>query len=365
MATNKHINGSDYFRIRRTIGHQLVDGKKKPIYKYFYGTSERDAKNKYKAYLQEQERLKYEKQYMLDTATLNMRAEEYISSVLAVSAKYASGTKDRYASSYRVHVEGSWLDKMSVKDIKSADIQSFYNDLDVTMSTLKQVNRFLAALYKWMVKCDYATDVISAVELPQKPENKKSEEIIIWDDRTWVRLTSQNFAFRHDFLIKLMCYSGMRIGECLGLKYGDIRDGTIHVVRQYTNGELKDPKYNSKREIPMHPKLVDALSKHKAWHEEEMRKKGYKTDYIFTTNSGRLIDVTNLYRAFGRFYKKVGIEVQTFHVYRHTFCTKLCEAGVPLEVAAKLLGHKNLEVTAAHYALIRHDTKKDAIALLK
>ena len=175
-----------------------------------------------------------------------------------------------------------------------------------------------------MARNEYATDVMAAVDLPRKKDTRKSESIIVWDDETWDKLTSSIFDFRHDFLIKLMCYSGMRIGECLGLKYADIQGDIIHVRRQYSMYELKPPKYNSKRDIPMHNKLIASYEKHKAWHEEEMQKNHYKTDFVFTTSSGKLYDVTNLHKAFRRFYERIGIDYETFHVYRHTFCTKLC-----------------------------------------
>lgn len=223
----------------------------------------------------------------------------------------------------------------------------------------------MASFYKWMARNDYAFDITSAIELPIKQQKKIKEDIVIWEDESWEKLTSSKFDFRHDFLIKLMSYSGMRISECLGLKYSDIHGDVIHVSRQYTDGELKEPKAKSKRDIPMHPKLIAAYEDHVARHQAEMVRYGYQTDFVFTTQHGMMYDYSNISKAFDKFYAREGIPRHTFHTYRATFCTKLCEAGVPLEVASKLLGHKSLEVTAKHYALVRQETKKDAIALLK
>ena len=363
--TNTKINGKEYYRITRTVGHKYVDGVKKPIKKQFYGSSKGDAEQQYKAFINEQARLRYEKAESLDTATLHDRAKDYIENAMNPSARLASGTKKRYESSYNVHVRGTWIDDKKVKDISAIDLQRFYNELDVSMSTLKQIHRFMSSFYKWMTRNDFALDITSAIELPIKDQNRRKEDIIIWDDESWEKLTCSKFDFRHDFLIKLMSYSGMRISECLGLKYSDIRDNVIHVSRQYTEGELKDPKAKSKRDIPMHPKLIDAYEEHRSDRLKEMQKYDYKTDFVFTTKHGMLYDYSNLSKAFDKFYDKQKIPRNTFHVYRATFCTKLCEAGVPIEVASKLLGHKSLEVTALHYALVRQDTKKDAIALLK
>ena len=363
--TNTKINGQEYYRIRKTVGHQIVDGKKKPIIKNFYGSSKGDAEKQYKEYLEAEAKAKYEKQVEMDTATLHDRAIQFIETALMVSAKYATGTKVRYESAYRVHIKDTWIDAMLIKDIHPSDIQRFYNELKVSKSTLKNINRFMSAFYKWMVRNEYSSDILTAIELPQKKDTRKSDGIVIFDDDTWSRLINEYFNSRHDFLIKLLCYSGMRIGECLALKYGDIRHNTIYVSHQYSMGEIKAPKYNSKREIPMHENLIAAYERHRSWHEDEMQRMEYQTDFVFTTQYGTLYDITNLYKTFRRLYKRHGIDGKHFHVYRATFCTKLCEAGAPLEVASKILGHKSLEVTAKHYALVRTESKRDAIALLR
>ena len=359
--TNVEISKYKYYRTTRIVTY--ADGTRKS--KQFYGTSKGDAEKKYKEFVEEQARLRYEKQRELDISTLHDRAAEFIETSLRPSAKYAAGTKIRYESSYNVHIKDTWIDRMVVHELRPSDAQRFYNELDVSMSTLKSINKFMSALFKWIARNEYGTDIIAVIDLPVKQDTRRKEDIEVWEDEPWDRLTSEKFDFRHDFLLKLMSYSGMRIGECLGLKYSDIYDDTIHVRRQWNEGEIKPPKYDSRRDIPLHPKLTAALEEHKAWHEAEMKENGYRTDFIFTTSTGALQEYKNVSRSFDRLYKRIGIERHSFHAYRATFCTKLCEAGVQLEVASKLLGHKNLQVTAKHYALIRQDTKRDAIALLR
>lgn len=363
--TNTEINGHKYFKITRTIGHKMVDGKKVPVKKQFYGSSKGDAEKQYNEYLKEQARIKYEGEQLKDIATFNYRANEYIDNVLSTTAKYADGTKDVYESAYRNHIQGTWLDEMCVRDIKAATLQKFYNEKNVSKSTIERINKFMSAMYKWMVLNEYAWDIMAAVDLPEKEDTKQDEEIVILDDDILHRLVTEKFDFRGDFLIKLLSYTGMRIGECLGLKYSDIWDDTIHVARQYNRGSLKPPKYDSKREIPMHPELIKAYQEHIEWHKREMKACNYKTDFVFTTKYGTLYEVSNLRRAFNRFYDREGIERQRFKTFRSTFCTNLCKAEVPLEVASNLLGHKSLEVTAKHYALIKKETKRSAIEKLK
>ena len=104
MATNIEVNGKKYFRLQKTVGYRSG----KPIRKSFYGTSERDARNKYEAWIEEQVRAEYEKRIADETTTFGMRAQQYVEDVLRVSQKYSTGTKYRYERSYKVYVKDRW-----------------------------------------------------------------------------------------------------------------------------------------------------------------------------------------------------------------------------------------------------------------
>ena len=53
----------------------------------------------------------------------------------------------------------------------------------------------------------------------------------------------------------------------------------------------------------------------------------------------------NLLRAYYDARKKAGLEDVRFHDLRHTFATRLVQAGVDLYTVAKLLGHKDIRMT--------------------
>jgi site-specific recombinase XerD len=357
--TNTKINGKDYFRIRRTI-----DG----VQKSFYGKSKGDAERKYKEYLEQISREKYEEQTAHDNATFGERAEEFAVNVLSVSQKYAKGTISAYLSAYRLHIKDSDLSKMKLKDVRASDIQKFYNELDVSMHKIKEIHKFMSAFYKWLVLNNYSVNVLVAVEIPRKEDTTRHDDIIVWEDDEIRKildalnaLESRQNRHRQHFMLYMLLYTGMRISEVLGLKYSDIYDGIIHVDRQYYLEEIKPPKWNSRRQIPMHHVLIEELEAHRAWHEDEMKRNGYSTDFVFTTSTGELYYQASVRKALKRFYKKYDITYKHIHAYRATFCTNLCRCGVSLEVASKLMGHKSMEVTAAHYALVKTDSLQDAI----
>ena len=73
--TNTSINGRDYFRIRRTI-----DG----VQKNFYGRSKTEAERKYREYLAEVERQKYEYE---DLARIARETGKSIEEVISLISK--------------------------------------------------------------------------------------------------------------------------------------------------------------------------------------------------------------------------------------------------------------------------------------
>ena len=364
MATKKNttINGKDYYRIRRTI-----DGKVKA----FYGSSKHDAEQQYKLYLERIAEEKFKQKVKLDTATIEQRATEYVDTVLVVSTKYAKGTIDRYKGCFNNYIKGSKFANLVAQKVRPSDVQQFYNSLDVSMNTLKAIHKFMRAFSKWMVLCEYSTDFLSAVELPRKEENHLHDDIVVWsDDEIHTILTATStveggsLPVRAWFMPWVMFYTGVRISEAISLRYTDFRNGYVNVERQCYRGEIKQPKYNSVRKIPIHKELQTALDQHRKWHKQDMKENGYKTDLVFTTSTGQIYSPSSLRKSFVRFYDKIGVEYKHFHAYRATFCTQMCRCGVPMEVTSKLMGHKNLEVTARHYALVREDSMEEAMSRL-
>lgn len=370
MATKKNttITGKDgkeyeYYRITRTIGHEWKNGEKVPIKKQFTGASKGAAEKKYKDFMEEQIRNEYEKATSIEAEkhkTFGELAEDYTYNVL-MNSDYAHGTKRRYEQSYRVHIKDSFIMSIPIKEVSARTIQDCYQQLNVSAQNLDQIKKWMAAFYKWLALNNYAGNVLSAVTTPAKPDNKQQDDIIVWEPEEIEAIMEHSVDHRLRFMIIIMYYAGLRISECLGLKYTDMKNGILSVNRQYYQGELSSPKHNSHRKIPMHQEIIAALELHKQWHFQEMEQQKYDTDFVFTSVGGELLEYGNTRRSLVRFYRKNGIPEKKPHAYRSTFCTELCRHGVPLEVASKLMGHKSVEVTAKHYALIKNDVKEEAI----
>lgn len=359
MATKKNtaITHGDkeynYYRITRTVGHEWKNGKKVPIKKQFVGTSKGNAEQKYKAFLEKQAAKALEEETKIHAArmkTFGEYAEEYTYEVLP-SLDYAKGTKRQYEQKYRTHISKSFLMSIPISNITARTIQDYYNHSTLSSSVISGIHKWMSAFYKWLTLNGYAGNILSAVIVPKK--KSKPNDIIVWEPEEVEAIFKATKDFTYQLMIYLMYYAGLRISECLGLKYTDVSE-MVCINRQYYRGDICPPKHESYRKIPAHPEILEKMKIHK-------QRQHIDSEYIFISNTGRLLDYHNVRSSFERFYNKNNLPHKKLHAYRATFCTELCRAGVPLEVASKLMGHTSIEVTARHYALVKQDVKIDAI----
>ena len=172
-------------------------------------------------------------------------------------------------------------------------------------------------------------------------------------------------------LFLLMATSGLRIGECLGLRWSDVDldSGELRVQTQAQriHGEkgihLVDVKTaSSRRPIILPPITRRVLRQHKAMQaEEELRCppdlwRGGQ-DLVFCSRFGVVYYRSAIDVVFKRIAKGVGIEDATPHTFRHSVSTLLQNMGNPVTVAQALLGHSRPSMTLDVYS----HTTKDAL----
>lgn len=350
MATKKNIKIKDYeyYRIRRTVGHVIVDGKKKPVIKSFYGASKRDAERKYYEWKENRDNLLTD-----DLKSFGDMVAYYVDNVFKVNNTYSYNTKEAYLSAYRRFVQGSEISILPFSDVTGSILQNYYNQLSITQSLLYTLHSFLHGFYKWSALNNYSTNIMETVTIPRKQSRRKQNGIIVWTDNEIKIIESAGTDYKYMPIILVGLYAGLRISEVCGLKWTDIYDDTIHINRQMVGSEFTAPKYNSYRQIPMHPKIKKAFDQLDHSH-----------DLIFTSRTGHVLYPPSIRNILNTFYRRNGIPAKKYHAYRATFVTNLCKKGVPLQVASKLAGHSSINVTAKYYALVSTDEYIDAISRL-
>jgi len=150
-------------------------------------------------------------------------------------------------------------------------------------------------------------------------------------------------------LIIFALNTGMRRGEILGLKWQDVdlARGVLVVMKS---------KNKERRTIPLNARVFELLV-------DKQSRMARSQELVFPTSENTMRDERNLTRGFYLALKKAGIENLTFHDLRHTFATRLVQAGVDLYKVQRLLGHKS-PVMTQRYAHHSPESLRDGVAIL-
>ncbi len=158
---------------------------------------------------------------------------------------------------------------------------------------------------------------------------------------------------------------GLRPGELCGLRWSDVdlENRTSHVrqarKRERTSdgrrevlvfGEPKTAK--SRRSLAMPAPVVAALQRQRAQQARERLVVGaawQDLDLVFPNEVGAPLDPSNLRRRFARLTERAGLGRWHPNELRHSACSLLSAAGVPLEHVADILGHDGTRMAARFY----------------
>jgi integrase/recombinase XerD len=150
---------------------------------------------------------------------------------------------------------------------------------------------------------------------------------------------------KHRLIIELLYSSGLRLSECVNLKYSnlDLNDGI---------GWVRSGKGSKDRIF-----IVSDIFKKDLI--EYMNKTGEDgKGYIFTVN-GKKMTTRGIQHAIKISVERAGIEKDVHvHTLRHSFATHLLENGVDIRKIQKLLGHSNLQTTQIYTQVSSEEIKK-------
>jgi integrase len=166
----------------------------------------------------------------------------------------------------------------------------------------------------------------------------------------------------------VMILTGLRPGEAAALCWDDVEldDGVIHVhasVRRLDNGALElgpTKTAHSVRSLGVGPQVVDALRQQRKRQAEARLLAGglWNTDHdlVFSTPIGTPLDSKAINRELRRVVAAAGLDADWSAVdLRHTAASLMSNSGVPIEVVADQLGHRDTRMVSIHY---RHRVRR-------
>jgi integrase len=264
-------------------------------------------------------------------------------------------------------------------------IQEAFNKLR-SDNERKNSKKILSAMLDKAVESDLLVkNVALHINTVVSKEDKKERRVLTADEEKLFLEESIGKWYYNLFVVALE--TGMRIGELGGLQWSDIDFGkkgksVAHVGNSMTYFENQDGKYvyelhntktNKNRDIPLSSKAVQALQQQKFVKQSLVNKgklplDGY-SELVFVTRNNRPITqflvsecIDGVVKNINKKYPDKAFERVTPHTFRHTFATRLMEANIPMKTIAKLLGHKQLQMTTDLYTHVSDDLLYEAVA---
>jgi integrase/recombinase XerD len=260
----------------------------------------------------------------------------------------ARGWAERTAVNYRGRVEGvtRWLAGRGVKllDASTRDLDHYLLRCEAP-STRNGYVQALRAFYVWAVREGLCT-VNPAADLERVQPPEALPQALTGREATAVLGAAKAEGPMWVCYVTLLFYGGLRRDEARTLRWGDVRDGWLHIHAA---------KGGKGRTVPIHGKAERALA--------EWRAVCPSPRWVFPSPMlpQPVSDTTVKVRL-----RRIGVRAQVAlrsHLGRHSFATRLVEQGVDIRAVQRLLGHAELKSTSRYLTTRDHQLVTAVLAL--
>ena len=295
------------------------------------------------------------------------------------------------------HVIG---DKLVTK-LKKSDIKRYYiylaDERGLKASTIDGVHTVLHQVLDMAVDDNYIRNnpsdrVLKELKQSYFAKTEKRMALTRAEQDLFLDFLKNSRIYSHWYSVfAVMLGTGLRVGELTGLRWCDIdlENSVIdvnHTLVYYSHRSadskqgcyfnINTPKTAaSNRQVPMLDFVKEAFVKEKEVQELldikcEAVVDGY-TDFIFVNRFGNVQHQGTLNKAIRRIIRdcndeqfqksdnpKVLLPHFSCHTLRHTFTTRMCEAGVNVKVIQDTLGHTDVSTTLNIYTDVTKELKR-------
>jgi len=247
------------------------------------------------------------------------------------------------------------LGHLRLRDVTTRDVQRLMDDLvrkDLAPATIDAALTPLRALYRRAVaRGDAAVNPTVGIE---KPAVRYSARRVVPPNEAEAMIAALEPDERALWATAL--YAGLRRGELIGLRPGDIDlgVGVIRVERGWDmlEGEIPPKSRQGRRRVPIAAVLRDHLDQQLLTIESDRPLFGTPR-WIARTND----------RARER-WKERGLPVLTLHEARHSYASYGIAAGLNAKTLSVYMGHANIGITLNLYGHLFPGSETEAAGLL-
>ena len=257
--------------------------------------------------------------------------------------------------SYLPNVPSDW----ELETITAEDLQLLINNLArrLSASSVKHTYSIISEPIKNAPRfgfCD-RSDIFMYIKLPKL--HKKIVHSL--SDAELDKLLPFIFTSAYADVYLTLLNMGMRFCELSGLNTSDFSesDMVVKIQQRFYRGELENGSKTTAgvRVLPIPTSLQEIFLKHSSGKSSEKP--------IFLSVNGFRMSYNTILHNWHKICDSAGVRRCGIHTLRHTFATKLLDAGASLKVVSAFLGHKSIAITADIYCDVPMSAKRNAIAL--
>ena len=279
---------------------------------------------------------------------------EYGKMWLALPHNRGETTQKGYTRNLEKHVYPT-LGTRQIDQIKRKHIKAMFDTLStkgMSMSNFQNIKSPLNGIFNHAVE----SEVIGHNPLTGLTFSKKRNIKIIplTEDKVFI-LLNQAKIYRdglfYPHLLTLL-RTGLRVGEMLGLKWGDIdfEDRSFTVSRRIYNGKIGTPKNGKNRTLDMTPHLTDSLKELKVNRQKEALRSGKPfSEWVFIGRLEDPITPPTVRKALDECLEKAELPHMRIHDLRHTYATIRLLRGHDIGDVSYQLGHSSIKITFDTY----------------
>ncbi len=241
-------------------------------------------------------------------------------------AGYAKQTIKSYTSALKKFLD--YVAQLNSPQITEKEIADYLficaEQRKYAFSSMKHVTASIKFLYQQVLKKPVPEILDTRFKKPVKLPVVLSQQEV-------ERLIAVTTNLKHKTILLLIYSAGLRLGELLNLKLGDIDSAAMRLHIRCAKGK-KD------RYVMLSENVLNYLRQYYQHYHPK--------DYVFEGQHGGQYSPKSVQNTFKRAMQKANIRKKaTVHTLRHSFATHLLDNGTDIRYIQELLGHKKLETT--------------------
>ncbi|MGD7007576.1 tyrosine-type recombinase/integrase [Metabacillus sp. 84] len=253
-----------------------------------------------------------------------------------------------------------YFGKKKIDKVKPMDVEGFIHWLKgkgLKQNSIFNIRGYLMAIFNKAVELELL-DRNPVTHIKVRKEKSKKMAWTVQEAQVFLSEVQDRSIYWPVYYFALYC--GMRIGEIAALQWKDINNGMVSIERTAAQVDgrwiIQTPKTEgSVREVPLNDSLMHVITE---WEKEK------KNDWLFPGKDQFIIPNT-IRNDFYRLIEEIGMPKIKFHDLRATHITMLLDAGVPVHIVSKRVGHSDISMTLNVYSRVHDDKLKESSDMIE